>query len=199
MDPLERLIADNPSFHHWPDGSPANWSASADCLRFIRRCLSPGIHTLETGTGQSTVVFALAGTRHVCITPQPEQTARVRDYCSRRGINETITFIHESSDKALSLSESIPDRLDFVFIDGAHRFPFPCLDWHYTERRLETGGIIGLDDYIIPSVRILHDFLCRENEWELIRIIGRTSFFRKLREADTRLDCQGQRINQVSY
>ncbi len=199
MPLLERLIADNPSFHHWPDGSPANWSVAADSLRFIRRCLTAGMNTLETGTGQSTVVFALANTRHVCITPQPEQTERVRDYCLRQGITGNITFIHESSDRALCLDESIPDRLDLVFIDGAHRFPFPCMDWHYTERRLKTGGILGLDDYMIPSVRMLHDFLCNENEWELIRIIGRTSFFRKLSEADTTLDCQGQRMNQVSY
>lgn len=197
MHPLDLLLDDNPDFHHWPDGSPANWAVSAEALRFLFRCLSPGMSTLETGAGQTTVVFAAAATQHVCITPQHEHTARIRAYCARRGIAERITFIHESSDRALAQSRLIPGTLDLVFIDGAHRFPFPCLDWHYTEGRLKVGGIIGIDDYPMPSVKMLHDFLCGEDEWELIEIAGRTSFFRKLGAADITLDCQGQRINRV--
>lgn len=199
MHSLHLLLADNPGFHHWPDGSPANWAASAEVLRFLFDLLSPGMQTLETGAGQSTVVFALAATEHLCITPQHEQTARIRAYCARRGIPERVTFIHESSDRALAQSRLIPESLDLVFIDGAHRFPFPCLDWHFTEGRLRVGGILGIDDCAMPSVKILHDFLCGEDEWELIELIGRTSFFRKLGVADITLDCQGQRMNRVSF
>ena len=46
-----------------------------------------------------------------------------------------------------------------------------------------------IDDYLTPSVRILHDFLLGENEWELIQsfrsVVRRhwgTSFFRRKRE-----------------
>ncbi|MEW5745841.1 MAG: class I SAM-dependent methyltransferase [Nitrospirota bacterium] len=196
---LDRLIADNPDFHHLPDGTPANWAVSEAALRFLYRCLAPGMSTLETGAGQTTIIFALSGTHHVCITPQHEHTARVRAYLARQRITGTVTFIHESSDSALVQSRLIPEVLDLVFIDGAHRFPFPCLDWHYTERRLRVGGIVGVDDCRMPSVKILHDFLCGEDEWELIEIAGQTSFFKKLGIADVTFDCRGQRINQPLY
>lgn len=197
MELLDRLISDNPVLHNWPDGSPANWSVPAPVLRFIHGCLSPGMRTIETGAGQTTVVFAIAGTRHTCVSPQPEHTSKVRAYCAGLGITGDVTFIHESSDTALAREGVVPDTLDFVFIDGAHRFPFPCLDWHYTARRLKIGGIMGVDDCAMPSVKILHDFLCGEDEWELATLLGRTSFFRKIGEADITLDCQGQKINKL--
>jgi hypothetical protein len=125
------------------------------------------------------VVFALAGTQHVCVTPDRDQSARIKAYCTGHGIQSNVTFIHESSDVALSSGQDLPPELDFVFIDGAHCFPFPIIDYHFTERRLRVGGILGVDDYLMPSVRILHDFLVGENEWELICLQEKTSFFRR--------------------
>lgn len=190
MDPLETLISEQPHFHVDGAGKPANWAASPDVLRFIRACLKPSIRTLETGAGQSTVVFAMVRTHHVCITPKQDQAERIRSYCKGHGIDHNnITFIHESSDIALASGKDIPDVIDFVFIDGAHQFPLPILDWHFTERKVPIGGIVAIDDYLIPSVRILHDFLMDENEWELIQSFHSirrrhtgTSFFRRKRE-----------------
>ena len=107
-----------------------------------------------------------------------------------------MTFIHESSAVALPSGRSIPDRLDFVFIDGAHRFPFPILDWHYTEHRVPVGGIVAVDDYPVPSVRILHNFLVGEDDWELLFSTQNTSFFRRVRETVNVLDFFGQKINK---
>ncbi|MFC4172719.1 class I SAM-dependent methyltransferase [Microvirga sp. GCM10011540] len=196
MDLLERLILENPSFQAWSDGTPANWSVHPDVLRFIVRHVTPGMRTLETGSGQSTVAFALAGARHTAITLDPGEAQRIRAWLAEHGAPADLTFIHESSDVALTRDAGIPSELDFVFIDGAHRFPFPCLDWHYTEQRLRVGGLMAVDDYAMPSVRILHDFLLGEDEWDLLEVIGRTSFFRRVRETVVINDCQGQRINQ---
>ncbi len=195
MDLLERLIADNPAFHEWPDGAPANWTVNPQVLRFIHQHLKPGMNTLETGAGQTTILFAIRGTNHTCITPQASEAERIRNYCSELGIRCGVRFILSSSDEALSTDRLIPDRLDFVFIDGAHRFPFPCIDWHYSEYKLRNGGILGIDDLQIPSVRLLHDFLSTEANWEMIEIIGITSFFRKTGDPDLVLDWQGQGMN----
>src|SRR6266404_6251234 len=118
MDTVEQLIAQRPHFHAWPDGKPANWSVAPDVLRFIRQKLVPGMRTLETGAGQSTVVFAMAGTQHICITPDRDQAERIRAYCAEHGIRDTVTFIHESSDVALAAGRCIPGALDFDLIDG---------------------------------------------------------------------------------
>ncbi len=181
VHPLERLIRDNPSFHTWPDDSPANCSVAPDALMFIHDQLLPGMNTLETGAGQTTVAFAIAGTHHICITPQREQADRIRDYCDELSVQGDLTFVFESSDAALPRISLLPDSLDFIFIDGAHRFPFPCLDWHYTQGRLRVGGIVGVDDCRLPSVRVLHDFLCGDQKWQLVQVIDLTSFFRKVR------------------
>ena len=150
MDKLEQLIEQRPHFHAWPDGKPANWAVAPDVLRFIHQNLTPGMRTLETGAGQTTVAFAIAGTQHICITPDREQAERIRAYCRLHGIDQILTFIHESSDVALPSGRSIPDALDFVLLDGAHRFPFPILDWHYTEGRLRVGGIAGPPRVLAP-------------------------------------------------
>ena len=200
IDPIETLISESPNFHTDGAGRPANWSVVPDVLRFIRYSLKPSMRTLETGAGQSTVAFAIAGTQHVSITPGRLEAERIRNYCREHGIEDTITFIHDSSDIALASGQGIPDVIDFVFIDGAHRFPFPILDWHFTEQKVPVGGIVAIDDYLTPSVKILHDFLLEEDDdWELIqsfRFISRrhggTSFFRRKRAKVIYLDDTGQ-------
>jgi predicted O-methyltransferase YrrM len=196
MDQIEALISERPHFHSWPDGRPANWSVAPEVLRFIRDSLKPSMRTLETGAGQTTVAFAIAGTDHVCITPDRAQAERIRSYCGEHGIRDTVTFIHDSSDIALASGEGIPDVIDFVFIDGAHRFPFPILDWHFTESKVPVGGIVAVDDYLMPSVRILYDFLLGEDEWELIQSFQVTSFFRRNRETVNEWDWADQKINK---
>jgi hypothetical protein len=193
MDKVGKLISDLPQFHSW---SRERIMIGRDVLRFLRDNLRPSMHTLETGAGYTTVVFAIAETQHVCITPYKEETEAIRNYCREHDIKNTITFIHESSDIALPLGTSIPEELDFVFIDGAHRFPFSILDWHFTEKKIPVGGFIGIDDCYMPSVRILSDFLLEEAEWELVRRFRDTSFFRRRTKTPESVDWYNQRMNK---
>ena len=144
-------------------------------LRFIFEQVKPGMNTLETGAGHTTAAFCIAGTHHTAITPDEAQARRIRDYLSDLGVRSDLTFINQSSDVVLPSGQSIPERLDFVLIDGAHRFPFPIIDWHYTEHRIPAGGMVAVDDFRMPSVRILHDFLAGEDDWELVREFQVTS------------------------
>jgi hypothetical protein len=193
---LEQLITDRPSFHAWPDGTPANWSVATAVLRFMTEHLRPGMTTLETGAGQTTAACAIVGTHHICVTPDAAQVERIRTYLDGLAIQYDVKFIVESSDVALASGIGIPDRLDFVLIDGAHRFPFPILDWHYTQNRVPVGGIVVVDDFIMPSVRILYDFLLLEDDWELIRALEVTAFFRRVKRTENVWDWADQAINK---
>lgn len=193
---IERLLAEKPSFHAWPDGTPANWSVAPDVLRFMSGLVKPGMQTLETGAGQTTVAFAVAGASHVCITPDTAQAGRISDYLKTLGVQSSVQFIHRSSDEALPAGVGIPERLDLVLIDGAHRFPFPMIDWHYTQARVPVGGVVVVDDYKMPSVRILYDFLEGESEWELIQAFEVTAFFRRVKETVCEWDWADQQINK---
>ena len=83
-----------------------------------------------------------------------------------------------------------------MLIDGAHRFPFPIIDWHYTERRFRPAESSRLTIYRMPSVRILHDFLAGEDDWELVREFQVTSFFRRARKTENVWDWADQNINK---
>jgi len=193
---IERLIQDNPEFHEYK-GVPTSWSVHPDTLRFLYELLQPGMTTLETGCGQTTVVFSIANATHTCITPNKAEMSRIRAYCHKLNLPENIRFVPESSDAALPCGEDIPLELDMVFIDGAHRFPLPIIDWYYTAPRLKNGGFVAIDDYTMPSVRVLFDFLCMETEWKQVRISENTAFFEKLGDPyiDFEDDWQHQRIN----
>ena len=194
---IEQLLADRPSFHAWPDGTAANWSVAGAVLRFLADLVKPGMNTLETGAGQTTVAFVACGANHISITPDAGQADKIKAYLEPLDIETgSVKFIHRSSDEALPAGEDIPDRLDVVLIDGAHRFPFPILDWYYTQARVPVGGIMIVDDYKMPSVRILYDFLYGEEEWELIKTFEVTAFFRRVKETVNEWDWADQRINK---
>ena len=198
---LERLIADRPSFHtQSSDGASVSWAVCPDVLRFIYENVTPGATTLETGSGHTTVAFALAGADHTAVTPSEDESNKILEYLGKVGAELTVQFVIESSDSALPRHETIPKELDFALIDGAHAFPLPLVDFHYTEQRLKIGGIMGVDDIFMPSVRILYDFLRGEDDWELVRQIEDTAFFRRLAKRDTSEDLwASQNINKAFW
>jgi hypothetical protein len=56
--------------------------------------------------------------------------------------------------------ENLAD-IQLAFIDGAHRFPLPQVDFHYIEPGIVVGGLLAVDDCDMPSVKVLCDFLGR--------------------------------------
>ena len=190
---ISKLINDKPMFHTWSELPPVG----PEILRFIARNVSRGMTTLETGAGHTTVIFAIAGARHTCIAPANDEFDKIVAYCSRAGVDLSgVRFIDESSDRALPRDGTVPSELDFVFIDGAHRLPFPLIDYHYTGASLKVGGLLGLDDMEMPSVRQLYTFLDGEDEWELVDAIHDAAFFRKIAHVKIIRDWAGQKINR---
>ena len=192
---VQRLWEAKPLFHG-QEGALASWQSQKEVLEFIRSALRPGMASLETGCGYSTCVFALTGSDHTCVTPAQDETRRVADYCQENGIvTDRVSFLIGKSQNVLPTL--VDDRpLDLVYIDGTHRFPYPCLDWVYTEARLRLGGALLVDDVRIPTVRILHDFLIAETNWQLDAYIGDTAVFKKTAEADRTTDFLSQSYNR---
>ena len=197
---VERLIADRPQFHVRSDGSSVSWAVCPNVLRFIYETVQPGSRTLETGSGHTTVAFAMAGANHTAVTPSEAESKKILEYCAKLGVEAGVRFVIGSSDTALPRPETLPEELDFAFIDGAHAFPLPFVDFHYTARRLKVGGIMGVDDIFMPSVRILYDFLLGEEDWELVRQIEDTAFFRRLEQHEGSEDIWArQNINKAFW
>lgn len=195
IDPIDGLKRNRPQFHG-PESSPTSWASQRDVLKFIQSSLDATSASLETGCGYSTVVFAATRARHTTVTPARLETERVAAYCAEQGIStERLSFAIGFSQVVLpDLASDGP--LDLVYIDGAHGFPYPCIDWVYTEGRLKVGGAMLVDDVRIPTCRILHDYLLAENNWKLERYFRDTAVFRKLAEPDRTSDWQGQAFNR---
>jgi hypothetical protein len=163
-DAVRALLRDQPSFHV---GGTRRWNALEQSLHTIRSSIALGDRTVETGCGASTVVFAASGTTHTAISPDGREHELVREYCRSIGVDDGgVTYVEASS--ADVLPEMFSGRpLDFAFIDGAHSFPYPIIDWHYITCALKVGGKVLLDDIPIPAIAPAFRFMRTESQWRL--------------------------------
>lgn len=169
-------------------------------LAFIEENVAPGMSTLETGSGSSTVVFAAKGAAHTAISPVADEHERIKRYCEEHGIaHDRVRFIAESSHTAL-LRTWQPEPLDLVLIDGAHSFPFPILDWMYTAEHLRVGGRMLVDDAYQPAVNVLVRYLRASDAWELEVVPGhRTPCFRKLTDEPVSFDWDDRALGRARF
>jgi hypothetical protein len=172
------LRAAPPGLH----GQAEFWGLAWEALAFIERTVQPGMATLETGAGASTIVFAAQGADHEAVTPSAEEAERITAECERRGIvTERLRFRIGSSADVLRTWDARP--LDLVLVDGAHAFPYPALDWWFLAPHLKIGGLMLLDDAYMPPVAAVVDHLRGSPAWRLERPVSfRTAAARKLAE-----------------
>lgn len=187
----KRLRTVPPGIH---GGGDEYWGLAWPALEWLERSLKPGMATLETGSGSSTIVFAAAGAIHEAVTPDPREEERIRRTCELLGISSTsVTFHIGPSHEVLP---GLPQRrLDLALVDGAHGFPYPLLDWWHLSPRLRPGGQILLDDAYMPPVSMILDGLAHDEHWETIGSVGyRTAIVRKLSEGLPPFDWDGRRV-----
>jgi hypothetical protein len=108
----------------------------------------------------------MKGAVHVAVTPQKDEAERIEQFCRSQGIPLTgLRFELGASDERLPrLTET---DLDLVLIDGAHGFPMPFLDWHYSADRLKVGGLLIIDHTQLWTGHALKLYLQQEPEWQL--------------------------------
>lgn len=154
-----------------------NWTLQPEVLEEIAKTVTPGMSTLETGCGASTVAFSAAGANHVCVTPSREETERVQAVIDAEALPGSVRFAIGPSQEVLPGETG---AVSMVLIDGGHGFPLPAVDWLYTAPRLDVGGTVIIDDVDLWTGTMLVSFLKEEPGWELVAIRrGRTAIFTK--------------------
>lgn len=182
----EALRQERPNFHSRHDGETAtetaahNWALNHKVLEWLFSSLRPGMRTLETGCGYSTVMFAINECRHNVISPFPEEHQCINDWCEAHDVSvNTITYHSGRSEHVLPALERT--ALDLVLIDGDHAVPLPLIDFFYVADWIAKDGLLVVDDCQLPSVQQLSDFLDTETpRWALVNQIDRTRVYRKL-------------------
>ena len=179
------------------DGLVSTWGIQASFLELLLELVRPGSFTLETGSGLSTVCFAIIGSNHICISPFAKEHNRIIRYCNEQQIStDRIRFVAMKSSLALPPLETAGQKLDFALVDGSHTFPQPIIDYHYVNECLKVGGILALDDLNISSVGLLHEFLITEPSYEFVKFDGyKTGVYRKIAETNYPGGWQDQKLN----
>ncbi len=156
------------------------WGIDRGTADYLFAHVSEGAHTLETGSGISTLIFALNGAQHTVVTPNAYEQTRLREYAERIGLDMSrVTFVHEPSEHYLPRC-TLTD-LDLVLIDGKHAFPWPMIDWFYTAERLKSGGVMILDDIGLAPVAMLCDVLRADTtNWQLVHETGKAVMFARI-------------------
>lgn len=84
------------------------------------------------------------------------------------GCADMFDWIQERSDQALPLMVRGGQEVDFIFIDGSHRFEHAFLDFYYSDQLLPVGGIVVFDDADWPTVRRAVNFAVRHRDFEFV-------------------------------
>jgi len=177
---LKELLALSPRLNVDGDGNAVSYRLGKSVLQYLDGILGSSQSTLETGTGVSTVLFAMKRTKHTCITTNRLEVDGTAGFCKEHEIPlDKVRFIIGRSEYVLPSLES--SGLDVVLIDGRHAFPTPFIDWFYTADKLRVGGLLIVDDVEMWTGRTLMDFLSKEPEWRRERFFMPNSVvFKKL-------------------
>ena len=191
MSLTDELRSAPPGLH----GQSEFWGLAWEALAFIERTVRPGMATLETGAGASTIVFTARGAEHEAVTPSQAEADRILAECERRGISTgKLAFRIGSSADVLRGWE--PRELDLVLVDGAHAFPYPTLDWWFLAPHLKVGGLMLLDDAYMPPVAAVVDHVRHSSAWRLEQPVSfRTAVARKLADETIDGEWKGHRMN----
>jgi len=137
-------------------------------------------HSLETGTGKSTLLFSHLSSHHVVFAKDDAgdgDSLRVvqESPILRRAVVEVIVG---PSRKTLAKYQ-FKDKLQLALIDGPHGYPFPDLEYYFIYPHVSERGLLILDDINIPTVFNLFDFLREDRMFELLEVVHTTAFFKR--------------------
>lgn len=182
MTNLTPYIENPPVIH--AGGTSTVHHISPHTIEYFNAITKPGLVTIETGVGFSTLIFVLNGCDHRSIAPVQQEFDDLLTYFKRNGI-DTSTFrpvVRRSEEVLVELKD---DKVDIAFIDGRHAFPSPFVDYYYFALMVKKGGLLVVDDVHIWTGKILWDFLDNDPHWALVKNLdNRTVVYSKVSDID---------------
>jgi precorrin-6B methylase 2 len=176
------------------------WDASDVVLDWFKANLKPGMRTIETGAGKSTLAFMAAGCLHDTVTPSSSEIAAIKAEGQKRGLDVTSVSFHEGFSQYILPHLKGHEDIDVAFIDGGHGFPVPGVDWLYIAPRLKVGGKMLIDDVDLWTGSMLVDVLRKEAGWRVDAILrGRTAVITKTAPFQAREWCDQPTVVAKSY
>ncbi len=163
------------------DELPYDWHSQGTLLHgvlaaIVRHAPTEILHSLETGSGKSTVLFSQMSLDHRVFTlGETDSATKPMDHPRLRA--SSVTWTLGPSQQTLPRAE-LPD-LDLVLVDGTHAFPWVELEYATVYPHLRTGSLLIVDDIHIQTIRNMFDFLSEDPMFELLEVVETTAFFRR--------------------
>lgn len=79
-------------------------------------------------------------------------------------------WTEERSSFAISQMIRTETKAQFAYIDGAHLFDDTILDFSLTDKILDVGGLVLLDDLWLPAVRRVVNFVSKNMAYERVEV-----------------------------
>jgi len=136
------------------------------------------LHSVETGTGKSTLLFSHLSPDHTVFTQDDRGNGDSLDRVKSSPLLEKAEFVVGPTQLTLPQYD-FRCRFQLVFLDGPHAYPFPELEYYYLYPHLEEDGLLIVDDIDIPTVFNLFRFLSEDAMFECTEVVRTTAFFRR--------------------
>jgi hypothetical protein len=157
--------------------------------------LGPGPRSIETGAGNSTLLFIILGCSAVtAIASDQELGPRIRAEAAARGLDDSVLrYISDRSERALPLLALDEEaRCEVAFIDGNHGWPSVFVDFCYLNMMMERDAVLFLDDVQVYACAQLMLLLREQPEFERVSLVGKMATFRRRTNAQFLPDWRGE-------
>jgi len=124
---------------------------------------------------------------HISIDPfEKSQWGGIGLYQVQRLASETrFNWKNDLSIHALSDLIRETAKVDFIFIDGNHRFDDVIVDFYLSDQILKPGGLIVFDDTWMHSIQTAVSFILNNRDYEPVpQSVGNMTVIKKKRNDD---------------
>jgi hypothetical protein len=172
---LNKILAEPPKLHERNGQLISDYRIDKTTCRELNDRLKPGMKTLETGAGLSTIIFAANGCQHTCIMPDNELADRIQAYCRSASIDTSnVRFIISKSCDVIHQMDRA--AYEITLIDGCHGFPSVFVDFYYAAKALTLGGTLVIDDMHIYTCHLVACFMQSDPGWSVELMNKRVAF-----------------------
>lgn len=177
-----------PNLHSWDDG--VTWNHGGfdafmlnELYDFIASRLGGGFSALETGAGNSTIMFLnLNPSSLISIAPDDSLFHRINSYCNENMVSTlNLKKYVDYSEWVLPIIAATYRNdyppLDIALLDGGHNFTDVFVDFFYINHLLKKGGYLILDDVQLEPVSVLVSLLSEQPNFKLELDLKKTKIF----------------------
>ena len=163
---------------------PSDWHGSGPLSNSVLKaiaghCEKIGIIdcSVETGAGKSTLFFSHISQNHIVFTTNVSNSlSQVKE--SSLFNADSVDIVEGPTQQTLPAYE-FSRKIQVALIDGPHGYPFPELEYYYIYQHLDTGGLLIIDDVNIPSIKNMTEVLKKDEMFEYLGTLGKTTFFKR--------------------